>query len=450
LIRNILIGLLAVAVVGTGFWGYQEHKEKNAVLVHAENNYQRAFHDLNYQLDLLHDKIGTTLAMNSRKSLSPALIEVWRLTSEAQNDVGQLPLALMPFNKTEEFLYDIGNFSYRTAVRDLEKEPLTDQEYKNLKSLYSQSSEIQDELRKVQYAVIKNNLRWMDVELALASNDETVDNTIIDGFKTVEKKVSGYTETNAQNPTFLSTNEKDDIYQHVEGKRISKKEAIAIAKKYADFEDDVKVRVEENGKGSDYGFYSVSLLEKATGIEVNMDITKKGGYPIWYLNNRTVKQAKLDLNQAYTKASNFLKNHHFDSLDLFESSQYDQIGLFTFVASVDGVRVYPDSVKVKVALDDGSIIGFSADEYLQAHKLRSIDDAKISVDKAKEHINSQVKIMEQREAIIINDIGEEVLCYEFLGVIDNDTYRIFINAEDGQEEKVEKLKNSEPVYENML
>lgn len=445
-----MIGLLAVAVVGTGFWGYQEHKEKNAVLVHAENNYQRAFHDLNYQLDLLHDKIGTTLAMNSRKSLSPALIEVWRITSEAQNDVGQLPLALMPFNKTEEFLYDIGNFSYRTAVRDLEKEPLTDQEYKNLKSLYSQSSEIQDELRKVQYAVIKNNLRWMDVELALASNDETVDNTIIDGFKTVEKKVSGYTETNAQNPTFLSTNEKDDIYQHVEGKRISKKEAVAIAKKYANFEGDVKVRVEENGKGSDYGFYSVSLLEKATDVEVNMDITKKGGYPIWYLNNRTVKQAKLDLNQAYTKASNFLKNHQFDSLDLFESSQYGQIGLFTFVASVDGVRVYPDSVKVKVALDDGSIIGFSADEYLQAHKLRSIDDAKISADKAKEHINSQVKIMEQREAIIINDIGEEVLCYEFLGVIDNDTYRIFINAKDGQEEKVEKLKNSEPVYENML
>ena len=97
----------------------------------AENNYQRAFHELNYQIDLLHDKIGTTLAMNSRKSLSPALVDVWRITSEAQNDVGQLPLALLPFNKTEEFLSDIGDFSYRTAVRDLEKEPLNDEEYAN-------------------------------------------------------------------------------------------------------------------------------------------------------------------------------------------------------------------------------------------------------------------------------------------------------------------------------
>ena len=100
-----------------------------------------------------------------------------------------------------------------------------------------------------------------------------------------------------------------------------------------------------------------------------MDITKKGGYPIWYLNNRDVKKRNIDLNQAYTKAVRFLKDHQFDSLELFESSQYDQIGLFSFVAMVDGVRVYPDSVKVKIALDDGSVIGFSADEYLQAHKL---------------------------------------------------------------------------------
>lgn len=38
----------------------------------------------------------------------------------------------MPFNKTEEFLANIGDFSYRAAIRDLEKEPLNDQEYKNV------------------------------------------------------------------------------------------------------------------------------------------------------------------------------------------------------------------------------------------------------------------------------------------------------------------------------
>ena len=155
MIRGILIGVLALGVAGTGFWGYQEHREKNAILINAENNYQRAFHELTYEIDLLHDKIGTTLAMNSRESLSPTLAEVWRITSQAHSDVGQLPLTLLPFNKTEEFLAQVGEFSYRTAVRDLDKEPLNDEEYAALKSLYGQAAEIQDELRRVQHMALR-------------------------------------------------------------------------------------------------------------------------------------------------------------------------------------------------------------------------------------------------------------------------------------------------------
>ncbi|CAH0183035.1 Sporulation protein YpeB [Peribacillus sp. Bi96] len=451
MIRNIVIALLVVVVAGTAFWGYQEHKEKNAVLINAENTYQRAFHDLSYQVDLLHDKVGSTLAMNSRYSLSPALTDVWRITSEAQSDVGQLPITLLPFNKTEEFLAKIADFSYKTAVRDLDKEPLNDQEYSTLQSLYTQASDIQGELRKVQYLVLKNNLRWMDVEMALASGKENTDNTIIDGLKVVEKKVSGYGETNEMNPTFTSTQQRDENFKNLQGKTITKEEAIATAKSYIHSKSgNLKVNVEENGKGSDYGFYSVSILDKDSDTELNMDLTKKGGYPIWYINNRDVNKTNIDLNQAYTKAEAFLKEHDFSSLELFESAQYDNIALLNFVTSENGVKIYPDSVKVKIGLDDGSVVGFSADEYLKSHKTREIESPSISEKEARDKINLNVKIMESGKALIINDIGEEVLCYEFMGTIKEDTYRIFINADTGQEEKVEKLKNSEPVYENLI
>ncbi|WP_110927593.1 germination protein YpeB [Bacillus massiliglaciei] len=450
MIRNIIIGLLVAAVAGTAYWGYTERQEKNAVMINAENNYQRAFHDLSYQVDLLHDKIGSTLAMNTRHSLSPALTEVWRMASEAQNDVGQLPLALLPFNKTEEFLSDIGDFTYKTAVRDLEKDPLTTDEYKRLQSLYKQSEDIQNEMRKVQYQVINNNLKWMDVETALASGDEKADNTIVDGFKTVEKKVTAYSEANSVNDISMkSTEEKNKNFQNLKGELISKKEALSIFEKYANLPDDAKVQADENKKGSKYGFYSLNASTES-GLEVNMDITKKGGYPIWFMNNRDVKESKLSLHDAEKKAVNFLKEHDFTSLQLYESNQYDHIGLFNFVTVIDGVRVYPDSVKVKVALDDGTIIGVSAADYLESNKERSIKKPKLSAAQAKEKINSNVKVMEQREAVIMNDEDKEVLCHEFLGTIGNDTYRIFINAENGREEKIEKLKNAEPAYQKLL
>jgi len=447
MIRNILIGLLTVAVVGTGVWAYQEHQEKNAILINVENNYQRAFHDLTYNIDILHDKIGTTLAMNSRTSLSPALADVWRITSEAHSQVGQLPLTLVPFNKTEEFLSKIGQFSYETAIRDLDKEPLTDKEYETLQSLYKQSEDIQNELREVQYLILKNNLRWMDVEMALASGKEKADNTIIDGFKTVEKTVESY--SNSTSGTIFTSMEKEEKgFKNLEGPNITKDEALKVAKKYTKIDGNAKTKVTENGEGSDYEFYSVEI--KTNQGEVNMDITKKGGYPIWLLNSRDVKEQKISLNEAFQKAVDFLKERNFENMEMLSSSQYDNIGIFTFITKVKDVRIFPEAVKLKVALDDGSILAFSAEDYLASKKERNIPEPKISLEEAKSKINPSVKVMDTGLAIIENRMNEETLCYEFIGVLGKDTYRIFINAENGNEEHVEKLQNVEPIYENLL
>lgn len=257
MIRWILIGVLTIAIVATGVWGYQEHQEKNAILIQAENDYQRAFHELTYHMDLMNDKIGTALAMNSKKSLSPQLVEIWRLTSEAVADVGQLPLVLMPFNKTEEFLASIGDFTYRTAVRDLGKKPLTDKEMSKLEKLYKQSGHIKDELRKVQNVVLEENLRWMDVQLALATGDEQSDNTIVDGFKTVDKKAKGYSESNVDSP-LSGTSSKEHKYQFLKGDKIGKEEALKRSKKLFNVNKTDNIKITESGKGSDIPIYSIS------------------------------------------------------------------------------------------------------------------------------------------------------------------------------------------------
>ncbi len=445
MLRLVIIAVLAIAVAGTGYWGYQEHQDKNAVLINAENNYQRAFHDLVYHVDLLHDKIGTTLAMSSREQLSPSFAEVWRITSEAQNDVGQLPLTLLPFNKTEEFLTNTGDYTYQVAVRDLDKNPLSDEEYGTLQALYQKSDEIKQELRKVQSMVMSNNLRWMDVELALSAKDQPQDNTIINGFKTVEKNVEGYDEADF-GPTFTSMNQKDKNFSKLSGKTITEEDAKKIADKYLELEGNEKIVITENGEGSEFGFYSLKIVDK-NQQDTYMDIAKKGGIPIYLVQDKEAKTKNISLNEATEKARNFLKQNKFDTLDLYESVEYNKLGIFTFVSNVNGVRVYPDAVKMKVSLETGEIVGFSAKEYLMSHHLRDIPEPGISVEEATDKINDKVMIMEDYLAIINNDLGEEVLCYEFLGTIDNDTYQIFINANDGREEKVAKLKNPELLYD---
>ena len=154
-------------------------------------------------------------------------------------------------------------------------------------------------------------------------------------------------------------------------------------------------------------------------------------------------------NKEPEKAKEFLEKQNYTSMDLYESTQYDNVGMYNFVHLEDGVRIYSDSIKVKIALDNGQVIGYSAEEYLQTNKDRNLESPSITEEEAKQKINSKVNIMESGLAMITNDLGEEVLCHEFLGVINNDTYRIFINAKTGQEELVEKL-NDEHVSNNTI
>ncbi|MGO4888144.1 germination protein YpeB [Anaerobacillus sp. MEB173] len=448
MIRSILIGILAVAIVSTGYWGYQEHQEKNQILINAENNYQRAFGELTYHIDQLHDEIGSTLAMNSRNHLSSSLADVWRITSQAQSELGQLPLALMPFNKTEEFLHNIGNFAYRTAVRDLNDEPLSDAEYKTLQQLYKNSGEIQNELRNVQSLALKNNLRWMDVELALASSEEPLDNEIINGFKLVDEKVEGFSEVDWGADMAAMLENDEDLSKNLKGEDINEERAKQIAMDFFNLDDHVKIDVNETGDGLEYKAYSLSVDDPETKANMFLDITKKGGHPVWALQHRDVKEQQISLNEASEKAKSFLEQRGIENMQLVDSKQYDKIGVFNFVYLENNVRVYSDSVVLEVALDNGDIVGYEAMSYLSNHRDRDLNSPKIDIEEAKTKVNPNLEVMEDHIALIKNDIGEEVLCYELFGTINNDTYRIFINAEDGSEEQVEKLRNAEPVYDN--
>ncbi|MEC5187608.1 spore germination protein [Geobacillus thermodenitrificans] len=446
MVRNLLLAVLVIAVVGTGYWGYREHSEKNAILIHAENNYQRAFHDLAYQIDLLHDKLGATLAMNSHASLSPALAEVWKIAAEAHSDVGQLPLSLLPFNKTQEFLSQIGEFSYRTAVRDLEEEPLTKEEYKTLQALYKNAGTIRQELRNVQHLVLENNLRWMDVELALATNDEKGDNIIIDGFKAVEKNVDTFSSSSEFGPSFIGLANEEKGFVRAQGRPITKNEAKRIARDFLGLKGTEEIKVTESGKGADDRFYSLTIRDPKTKGDIYMDITKNGGYPIWALNSRPIGKPKISLHEATNRGMAFLKRHQFTGFELYDSTQYDNVVVLTFVKSENGIRIYPEAVQMKVALDNGRIVGFTARDYLSSSIPRPLPKPKLTVEAVKEKVNPQLKVMEQRQAVIMNDLQKPVLCYEFLGTLGDETYQLFINASTGLEEKVEKLESVEPNY----
>ena len=77
------------------------------------------------------------------------------------------------------------------------------------------------------------------------------------------------------------------------------------------------------------------------------------------------------------------------------------------------------------------------------HKKRDLPENKISVQEAKELINSNLSIDSQTIALIPKDSKREVLCYEFKGSHNGKNFLIYINTETGYEEQILMLLESE-------
>ena len=102
----------------------------------------------------------------------------------------------------------------------------------------------------------------------------------------------------------------------------------------------------------------------------------------------------------------------------------------------NGVIIYPDLIKVKIALDNGEILGIETAGYLNSHTERSYVEPKISIDQAREKINSKLEILSENMAIIPTEWKTEINCYEFKGKVGEREFLVYINVETGKEEDI--------------
>ena len=110
--------------------------------------------------------------------------------------------------------------------------------------------------------------------------------------------------------------------------------------------------------------------------------------------------------------------------------------------SGERIVMYPDLIKLKVALDTGEVLGIETQGYLNSHTERKIPENLISKEKAKEVLNKELQIESENLAIIPTEWKTEVLCWEFKGKVEDNEFLVYINAETGKEEDILVIVNT--------
>lgn len=175
---------------------------------------------------------------------------------------------------------------------------------------------------------------------------------------------------------------------------------------------------------------------------MNISITEKGGHVLLMNYNRNVEAELISQEEADKIGKQFLEDRGLNNMKETYYLKQDGIVTINYAYKQDEVTVYPDLIKLKIALDNGEVMGIETKGYLNSHEERKIPEVKITKEKAKESLNKNLEITSESLAIIPTEWQTEVLCWEFKGKVNDTDFLVYVNAETGKEEDILVITNT--------
>lgn len=427
--------IVIVAVVAA--WGIYQYKRAADLRQELDNQYNRAFYEMvgyvqNVEVLLMKSMISATPQM-----VSETLKEAWHQANLAQTNLGQLPVTQDVLANTSKFLSQVGDFAYALDRQNLSGREITEEQYKQLEQLHQYAVSLQDALNNLQASLSDGRINWN--ELANKGTElfkKQSQSMTAQLFSDVDKTFQEF-------PTLIYDGPFSDHMTSLKpkgltGKEVTVEEAKEKLKKF--FGEDRVASIEHTGDiNADtlpaYNF-KITFKDRSEDEFATADVTKTGGHVIWMLYNREVEQATIDVDKVKQIGKEFLESRGFKNMKDTYYVKEDSTATINYAYEQDGVVVYPDLIKVKIALDNGEIVGFEAKGYLMNHTERDIPEPKISEKEIRARFMAKKELKTVGLAIIPTNFGTEIFCYELKGRVNDRDFLVYVNAETGREEEV--------------
>lgn len=431
-----LYWFFTVFVIVLCTFGIYEYYSAKAYRRGLEDTYNRAFFELTDYVDDIDTLLAKGLVAASAGEMATISQELSVQAGAAKACLAQLPITEVSLDKTEKFLSQVGDYTYTLSQSLIDKKTISEKEYENLNSLGLYAADLNKALADLSKNVQSGTVKFGSKGNVTAQNVVYADDG--EPFEAIEKKFGEYPSLIYDGP-FSEHIENITPKMTENARAVSKDEA---AEKVADnFGVDKKiVSFVGETENSKIGAYLFKFSKN--GSDIGVSITKNGGYIVYFLQNRRVHAEKLSADEAIEVAGEYLKLHGYEDM---QSSYYEKNGgtaTVNFAYCQNDVMCYSDLIKIKVALDNGEIIGMEANGYITNHCKRSLKTPTLSKQEARAKLSSKLSVDGARAALIPKDSKREVLCYEFKGTAAGRNFLVYINADSGKEEDIQILIES--------
>ncbi len=182
------------------------------------------------------------------------------------------------------------------------------------------------------------------------------------------------------------------------------------------------------------------VLTDESGNEIFAQITKNGGNLAFFDTYEECTEKNFDLDTCDSLAREFLTELGYDGVEAVWMSDAGMVADLTYVAVQNGVRIYPDLIRVRVCESKGRVVGLDAMGYLLNHTDRTPGGG-MSREEAQTKLAEGLVPYAAHLALIPVD-GEEVLAHEFACTYGEEEYVVYLDAETGEEVQVYRVRSS--------
>ena len=434
--KILTITAIAAAIAVTGGFAIQGHSRAARYEQLLENSYTHAYFELAAAVSELDALLQKAQYVSTPVMMGVLCTDIYGKAVTAQMALGELPDSSVVLEQTSAFLARTGDYACALAKTTAVEGGCSEEARTTLRGLAGASSALSSAL--------------LDLESDLAGGSVSIDALLRAEEALAQRTGDGgagqggtaFQSIEADFPEVPALIYDGPFSEHLGGKtplaldglpQVGQEEARNAAAEFLGLRpEELTLTSEGEGALPVWGFSAT-----ADGGNLYIEVTKQGGKVLSLFSDRATGKVTLTPQEAVSTAKNFLKTHDFDSMTEGYHINQGNVLTINFAPIENGVLIYPDLVKVSVALDTGGVVGFECHGWIMNHTARELSAPAVDQETAAAVVSPELEILSHQLALIPTDGEYEVLCHEFkCRTQDYSHVIVYVNADTGNEEKI--------------
>lgn len=426
---SVAVGVLGLSTIGLGIAYGCMASTTNDYAIQLENVYQKNLYDLVESVNNTETKLSKILASNSSTYQKKLLAEIAQNSELAENSIASLPISQNSLADSVKFINQMGGYTQTLADQISQGKNLSSQDLSTLSKLQQSVNDMKAQINKF-VKKVQQNYSILDQSFNLDGdfNNFTIEISKIKG-EGVDYPVMIY-----DGPFADST--LDKTVKGLKGDTLTEQECQKEVEKCFKNCAEISYSGEINSRFETYTYHVTNSDSQVLFVQVS----KVGGHVITVSGQGSTSGEKnITEEDAKNIALDFAKQNGVENPQIVWIESVNNHIYLNIAPTENDIILYPDLVKVKVDMASGTVIGYDATNYFINHIPRALKKTGHNANEFKSSLPKDMTVKNQRLVLAPLDYNRAVICFEYECEKEGATYYFYLNAENGEEENVLKV-----------